>query len=344
MNKERGNIITENDTGKNSAKTIAVLTSGGDSPGMNAAIYGIYSRGMERGYRILGIRDGYTGLLKEDIFELRYNDVKEIVSFGGTMLGSSRCPQFHQEEMQKEGADICRKYGIETLIVIGGDGSFEGARRLHEQGISVIGIPGTIDLDIACTEYTLGFDTSVNAVIENIDRIYDSSRSHSCYTVVEVMGRRAGYIAMWSGISESAKCIIIPEDPNSYKTVIQRVKQDKEKGGIIVLAESCGRAQVVAEILEKELGVHTRYDVLGFLQRGGAPSARDRVYGCAMGAFAVDLIEKGEKCHVVAEQFGKLVEIPIEEALSMKKEFPKWLCELGRTVSGEKNNVILEER
>ena len=249
------------------------------------------------------------------------------------MLGSSRCLEFHQEETQAKAADICRKHGIEALIVIGGDGSFQGALRLYEHGIPVVGIPGTIDLDIACTDYTLGFDTSVNAVIENVDRIYDTSRSHSCYTVVEVMGRRAGYIAMWSGISESANCIIIPEDPQSYKSIIHKIEQDKRKDGVIVLAEACGQAKVVAEALESELGVHTRQDVLGFLQRGGSPSAKDRVYGCAMGSYAVDLIEKGQNCHVVAEQHGKLVGIPIKEALAMKKEFPKWLSELGRTIS-----------
>lgn len=249
------------------------------------------------------------------------------------MLGSSRCLEFHQEETQAKAADICRKHGIEALIVIGGDGSFQGALRLYEHGIPVVGIPGTIDLDIVCTDYTLGFDTSVNAVIENVDRIYDTSRSHSCYTVVEVMGRRAGYIAMWSGISESANCIIIPEDPQSYKSIIHKIEQDKRKDGVIVLAEACGQAKVVAEALENELEVHTRQDVLGFLQRGGSPSAKDRVYGCAMGSYAVDLIEKGQNCHVVAEQHGELAGIPIKEALSMKKEFPKWLSELGRTIS-----------
>ncbi|MGN0266319.1 MAG: ATP-dependent 6-phosphofructokinase [Lachnospiraceae bacterium] len=322
---------------KNS-KAIAVLTSGGDSPGMNAAIRGIYSRAEEKGYRVIGIRDGYEGLLNEDMFELSFDDVAEIIPLGGTMLGSSRCQKFHQEETQAKAADICRKHGIESLIVIGGDGSFQGALRLYEHGIPVIGIPGTIDLDIACTDYTLGFDTSVNAVIENIDRIYNTSKSHSCYTVVEVMGRHAGYIAMWSGISESANCIIIPEDPDSYKSksIIQRIKQDKRKNGVIVLAEACGQAKVIAEALENELGVHTRQDVLGFLQRGGSPSAKDRVYGCAMGSFAVDLIEQGQNCHVVAEQHGELVGIPIEKALSMKKEFPKWLSELGRTISKAK--------
>ena len=290
------------------------------------------------------------------MFELSFDDVAEIIPLGGTMLGSSRCLEFHQEETQAKAADICRKHGIEALIVIGGDGSFQGALRLYEHGIEaliviggdgsfqgalrlyehgipVVGIPGTIDLDIACTDYTLGFDTSVNAVIENVDRIYDTSRSHSCYTVVEVMGRRAGYIAMWSGISESANCIIIPEDPQSYKSIIHKIEQDKRKDGVIVLAEACGQAKVVAKALENELGVHTRQDVLGFLQRGGSPSAKDRVYGCAMGSYAVDLIEKGQNCHVVAEQHGELVGIPIKEALAMKKEFPKWLSELGRTIS-----------
>lgn len=333
MGNDIKNIKIEKMSDEKTSKTIAVLTSGGDAPGMNAAIRGIYSRAVEKGYRVIGIRDGYAGLLNEDMFELSFDDVAEIIPLGGTMLGSSRCLEFHQEETQAKAADICRKHGIEALIVIGGDGSFQGALRLYEHGIPVVGIPGTIDLDIACTDYTLGFDTSVNAVIENVDRIYDTSRSHSCYTVVEVMGRRAGYIAMWSGISESANCIIIPEDPQSYKSIIHKIEQDKRKDGVIVLAEACGQAKVVAEALENELEVHTRQDVLGFLQRGGSPSAKDRVYGCAMGSYAVDLIEKGQNCHVVAEQHGELVGIPIKEALDMKKEFPKWLSELGRTIS-----------
>lgn len=318
---------------KKTAKTIAVLTSGGDAPGMNPAIRGIYSRATEKGYRVIGIRNGYKGLLREDMFEMTFDDVADIIPLGGTMLGSSRCLEFHQEETQAAAADICRKHGIGALVVIGGDGSFQGALRLYEHGIPVVGIPGTIDLDIACSDYTLGFDTSVNAVIETIDRIYNTSRSHSCYTVVEVMGRRAGYIAMWGGISESANCIIIPEDPDSYKKIIQRVERDKRKEGVIVLAEACGQASVIAEALESELGVHTRHDVLGFLQRGGSPSAKDRVYGCAMGSFAVDLIENGDNCHVVAMQGGKMVGIPIKEALAMQKEFPEWLAELGKTIS-----------
>lgn len=333
MGNDIKNIKIEKMSDEKTSKTIAVLTSGGDAPGMNAAIRGIYSRAVEKGYRVIGIRDGYAGLLNEDMFELSFDDVAEIIPLGGTMLGSSRCLEFHQEETQAKATDICRKHGIEALIVIGGDGSFQGALRLYEHGIPVVGIPGTIDLDIVCTDYTLGFDTSVNAVIENVDRIYDTSRSHSCYTVVEVMGRRAGYIAMWSGISESANCIIIPEDPQSYKSIIHKIEQDKRKDGVIVLAEACGQAKVVAEALENELEVHTRQDVLGFLQRGGSPSAKDRVYGCAMGSYAVDLIEKGQNCHVVAEQHGELAGIPIKEALSMKKEFPKWLSELGRTIS-----------
>ena len=182
-------------------KKIAVLTSGGDAQGMNAAIYGIFGRAQELGYELYGIRNGYAGLLREDIVKLHREDVRHIVAKGGTILGTARCDEFKELSVQKKAADICRKYGISDLIVIGGDGSYQGAYCLSKQGIGVVGVPGTIDLDIGCTEYTIGFDMAVNIAVEAIDRIADTSEAHSCFSVVEVMGRRAGFIALWSGIA-----------------------------------------------------------------------------------------------------------------------------------------------
>lgn len=312
--------------------TIAVMTSGGDSPGMNAAIRGAYSRASEYGYRVLGIRDGYTGLLKKDIIELTYKDVEYIVQRGGTILGTSRCEAFMKLDGQKKAAEICREYDISAVIVIGGDGSFRGALALAAQGIGVIGIPGTIDLDIGCTEYTLGYDTAANAAMEAIDRIADTSWAHHCYSVVEVMGRRAGYIAMSCGIASAAQKILIPER-QTMEHLIDDLRQREKTGGVIVLSEGVGKAKDVADLIEKELNIHTRVNVLGFLQRGGKPTCMDRVFGCRMGAFAVDLIQKKKVCHVVAVQHGNLVAEQIENALSEKREFPEELYLVGRTVS-----------
>lgn len=339
--------------GKN-GKTIAVMTSGGDAPGMNAAIRGVYSRAKELGYRVLGIRDGYAGLLKDTentIFELKFRDVEDIIQLGGTILGTARCLEFKKLEVQQKAAEICRKHEIDAVVVIGGDGSFQGALRLHEQGIGVIGIPGTIDLDIGCTEYTLGFDSAVNSAMRMIDQIEDTSRSHHCYSVVEVMGRRAGYIAMNCGIANSARKILIPEEEGAREHLIEELREDVKRKdchyGTIVVAEGAGtdeefKDKAVAKNIAKEIeeklkdiqeDIHTRVDVLGFIQRGGSPTCKDRVYGCEMGVFAVNLIEEDKTCHVVAVKNDRLAAVDIEEGLQEKREFPENLKALGKTIS-----------
>ncbi len=326
-------------------KTIAVLTSGGDAPGMNAAIRGVYSRAKELGYRVLGIRDGYAGLLKdteETIFELKFKDVEDIIPLGGTILGTARCLEFKELEVQKKAAEICRKHGITAVVVIGGDGSFQGALRLHEQGIGVVGIPGTIDLDIGCTEYTLGFDSAVNSAMRMIDQIADTSKAHHCYSVVEVMGRHAGYIAVNCGIANSARKILIPEEEGARECLIDELREDVQKPnchyGTIVVAEGVGKAEEIAKEIEEKLkdvkkDIHARVNVLGFLQRGGSPTCKDRVYGCEMGTLAVDLIEEGKTCHVVAVKNDRLEAVDIEEGLQEKREFPENLKALGKTIS-----------
>lgn len=329
----------------NNVKTIAVLTSGGDAPGMNAAVRGVYSRAKELGYRVLGIRDGYAGLLKdteETIFELQFKDVEDIIPFGGTILGTARCLEFKELEVQQKAAGICRRHGIDAVVVIGGDGSFQGALRLHEQGIGVIGIPGTIDLDIGCTEYTLGFDSAVNSAMRMIDQIADTSKAHHCYSVVEVMGRHAGYIAMNCGIANSARKILIPEEEGARERLIEDLREDVKRPdchyGTIVVAEGAAKAEEIAKEIEEKLkdikpDIHARANVLGFLQRGGSPTCKDRVYGCEMGAFAVDLIEEEKTCHVVAVKNDRLAAVEIEEALRETRDFPRDLRMLGKTIS-----------
>ena len=312
-------------------KTIAVMTSGGDAPGMNAAIWGVFIRAREYGYRVLGIRRGFAGLLDEEIFELEHEDVDQIISRGGTVLGTSRCEEFYQIPVQEKAAQICRSYGISTVVVVGGDGSFRGAECLNQQGIGVVGIPGTIDLDIGCTEYTLGFDTAVNSAMETIDKIEDTSRAHRCYSVVEVMGRRAGYIAEYCGIANSACKIIIPER-DTMSDLIEDLKSQKQRYGTIIVAEGAAKAGDVANMIEEEFRVHTRVDVLGFLQRGGSPTNRDRVCGCRMGAYAVDLIRQDKTSHVVVISRGDVDHIRIDRALEAVRNLPEELFKLGVTV------------
>lgn len=313
-------------------KKIAVLTSGGDAQGMNAAIYGVYGKALERGYEVYGIRNGYAGLLEEDIFRIKQEDVRHIAAKGGTILGTARCDAFREEAVQKEAADICRKNGITDVIVIGGDGSYQGAMCLNRQGIGVIGIPGTIDLDIGCTEYTIGFDTAVNNAVEAIDRISDTSDAHSCFSVVEVMGRRAGFIALWSGIAGSARAIFADQNTSAEK-IVAHLRKNHFTSGTIVLAEGAGKAEEMAAIIENELHVHTRANVLAFIQRGGKPTAKDRVYGCMMGAYAVDLISENKTHHLVCIKQDQLCNVDIQEGLCQTKTCPEYLCRLGRTLS-----------
>lgn len=312
--------------------TIAIMTSGGDAPGMNAAIQGAYCNASELGYRVLGIRDGFTGLLKEDFFQLTDSDVKNIIQTGGTILGTSRCEEFRKEAVQKQAAGICGKHGIQAVIIIGGDGSFQGAQKLSDYGIGVIGIPATIDLDIGCTDYTIGFDTAVNSAMESIDKIRDTARAHSCCSVVEVMGRHAGYIALWCGIASTAKTILVPEKQDMDK-FIQHLRDIQFTDGTIVVAEGCGKAEEIAAQIQESLHIHARANVLGFLQRGGSPTCKDRLYGCMMGAYAADLIHNGNLCHVVIVQNGEISHLGIPEALPKTKPFPEYLYYMNQVIS-----------
>ena len=331
----------------NAVKTIGVLTSGGDAPGMNAAIRAVVRTGIANGLHVKGIRRGFAGLLEEDIFDMSSLDVSDIIQLGGTILYTARCLEFKKLEYQMKGAEICRKhgidglegqlkgieqlkkYGIEGVVVIGGDGSFNGASRLSEQGINTIGVPGTIDLDIACTEYTIGFDTAINTAMEAIDRLRDTSESHERCSIVEVMGRTAGHIALWTGIASGAEYILTTEE---YHGDIQRIItkiQDRRKMGkknhIIVNAEGIGNSNEMAKVIELATGVETRATILGHIQRGGNPTCKDRVYASAMGARAVELLCEGASNRVVGYHNGEFKDYDIQEALAMTKGLDPYL-------------------
>ena len=310
-------------------RTIGVLTSGGDAPGMNAAIRAVVRTALGKGVKVRGIRKGYKGLLNEEIIDLDAGDVSDIIQRGGTILQTARCKEMITEEGQQKAAAICKKYGIDGLVVIGGDGSFRGAQKLSANGINTIGVPGTIDLDIACTEYTIGFDTAINTAMEAIDRLRDTSESHERCSIVEVMGRTAGHIALWTGIASGAEYILTTEE---YHGDIQRIItkiQDRRKMGkknhIIVNAEGIGNSNEMAKVIELATGVETRATILGHIQRGGNPTCKDRVYASAMGARAVELLCEGASNRVVGYHNGEFKDYDIQEALAMTKGLEPYL-------------------
>ena len=317
--------------------TIGVLTSGGDAPGMNAAIRAVVRRAITSGRKVKGIKKGYNGLLNEEIVDMDVTSVSDIIQRGGTVLYTARCKEFVTPEGQKEGAEICRKHGIDGLIVIGGDGSFRGAQKLAALGINTVGIPGPIDLDIACTDYTIGFDTAVNTAMEAIDKVRDTSTSHERCSIIEVMGRNAGYLALWCGIANGAEDILLPEryDYDEQK-LIDNIINNRKKGKkhhIIVNAEGIGHSASMAKRIEAATGVETRATILGHMQRGGSPTCRDRVYASMMGAYAVDLLCAGKSNRVVAYKNGAFVDYDIDEALAMKKDISAYEFEVSRTLS-----------
>lgn len=315
-------------------KTIGVLTSGGDAPGMNAAIRAVVRTALGAGFRVMGIRKGYNGLLEEDIIEMESKSVSDIIQRGGTILYTARCAEFVKPEGQDRGAEICKKHGIDSLVVIGGDGSFRGAQALAKRGVNTVGIPGTIDLDIACTDYTIGFDTAVNTAIDTIDKVRDTSTSHERCSVIEVMGRNAGHIALWCGIANGAEDILIKERYDYNENIIlEKINKRRETGKkhyIIINAEGIGDSYGLAKRIEAATGMETRATVIGHAQRGGSPTARDRVYASVMGAKAVDLLIAGASNRVVAYKNGQFVDYDIEEALSMNKDIDQYLYELSK--------------
>lgn len=308
-------------------QTIGVLTSGGDAPGMNAAIRGVVRTAMKYGIKVKGIMRGYAGLLNEEIIDMDSMSVSDIIHRGGTILYTARCMEFMTPEGQAKAAEICRKHGIEGLVVIGGDGSFRGAQKLANHGINAVGVPGTIDLDISCTEYTIGFDTAVNTAMEAIDKIRDTSASHERCSIIEVMGRNAGYIALWSAIASGAEDVLLPERYDYNEQAIIDSLIEKHRSGkthhIIINAEGIGHSTSMAKRIEQATGIETRATVLGHMQRGGSPSCKDRVYASIMGAKAVELLSEGKTKRIVAYKNGDYVDFDIDEALSMTKDIPE---------------------
>ncbi len=318
-------------------KTIAVLTSGGDAPGMNAAIRAVVRTAIYRGLKVKGIKKGYNGLLNEDIIDMEPRHVSDIIQRGGTVLGTARCLEFKRPEYQEKGAEICRQHGIDGIVVIGGDGSYRGAQALSRQGINTVGIPGTIDLDIACTEYTIGFDTAVNTAMEAIDKVKDTSSSHERCSIIEVMGRHAGYIALWCGIANGAEDILLPEKYEyNEQEIINHIIASRKRGKIhhlIINAEGIGHSTSMARRIEAATGLETRATILGYMQRGGSPTAMDRYYASIMGAYAVDIMLEGKTNRVVGYSHGKFQDFDIEEALMMEKGIDEYQYEVAKMLT-----------
>lgn len=318
-------------------KTIGVLTSGGDAPGMNAAVRAVVRAGCENGLRVMGIRRGYNGLMEGDMYEMNLRSVSNIINRGGTILYSARSAEFKTEPGLQKALSVAEDVGLDGIVVIGGDGSFRGARDLSLRGLPCVGVPGTIDNDIACSDYTIGYDTAMNTVLEMADRLRDTSESHDRCSVIEVMGRRAGYIALNAGIACGATTIIIPEVEYDFKRdVIDRMLRTQKTGKknfIIIVAEGVGGVDEMAKRIEAETGVETRATVLGHVQRGGHPTVRDRVTASLMGYKAVELLKDGIGNRVVAMQEDKIVDFDIFEALNMTKTLDVELYKIAHKIS-----------
>lgn len=318
-------------------KSIAILTSGGDAPGMNAAIRAVARAGISNGMRVIGVRRGYNGLISGDVFEMNLRSVSDIIHRGGTTLFTARSPEFNTPAGVQKAADTCRSLGIDGVVVIGGDGSFRGARDLTGAGIPCVGLPGTIDNDIQCSEYTIGFDTAMNTAMDMVDKLRDTAQSHDRCSVVEVMGRRCGDIALQTGIAVGATAILVPEVPFDLdKDVIQRMQFTQltgKKHFIIIVAEGIGGVDDLARQIQERTGIESRATVLGHVQRGGSPTLRDRVVASEMGFHAVELLMQNQGNRVVAMKNGQIVDYDITEALNMKKSFNKKLYDIALKIS-----------
>ena len=317
-------------------KTIGILTSGGDAPGMNAAVRAVVRTAIANGMTVKGIMRGYNGLIENDIVDLNARSVSDIIGRGGTMLYTARSPRFREEEGILEGVKTCKEHGIEGVVVIGGDGSFRGARDLSLHGIPCVGIPGTIDNDIACTEYTIGFDTAMNTAMEMVDKIRDTSQSHDRCSIVEVMGRNAGHLALQCGIAVGAASIVVPEVPITIDEIVEKIRRMKRNGKrhfIVVVAEGVGKVDEMVKQIEAATGIVSRSAVLGHVQRGGSPTVRDRVVATQLGHAAVKLLLEGKGNRVVGIKDNNVVDYDIYEALNMTKGLDMEMYEIANTTS-----------
>ncbi|MFI3325452.1 MAG: 6-phosphofructokinase [Clostridia bacterium] len=320
-----------------SVKKIAVLTSGGDAPGMNAAVRGVVRSALAYGIDVYGVKRGYNGLLNNDLVEMNLRSVSNIIQNGGTNIFTARSPEFNSAAGVEKAANVCRENGIEGVVVIGGDGSFRGARDLTEAGIPCIGIPGTIDNDISSSEYTIGYDTAMNTAMEMIDKLRDTSQSHDRCSVVEVMGRKCGDIALNCGIAVGAIAVLVPEiDFDMQKDVIDRIKASQLTGKrhfIVVVAEGVGHTRTIAQTIEEQTGIESRATILGHVQRGGSPSLRDRLVASTMGHHAVKLLKEGKSNRVVILKKGQVDDEDITIALAQPRTFDKELYEISKILS-----------
>lgn len=317
-------------------KKIAILTSGGDAPGMNAAIRAVVRTALYHGIEVMGVNRGYAGLINGELFTMNRSSVSDIIHRGGTILRTARCVEFKQEEVRKKAVKILKAYGVDALVVIGGDGSFTGAKLLSKLGVKTVGIPGTIDNDLAYTDYTLGFDTALNTVIESIDKIRDTSTSHERVSIVEVMGRDCGDIALYAGLAGGAEYIITPEkgyDKNELCKVILEGKNRGKIHNLVLLAEGVGGAHDLAKYVEETTGIETRATVLGHTQRGGSPSAFDRVLASKMGAKAVEVLLEGKTSRVIGLKDNAIIDLDIDEALAQESVFDEKLFKVAEEIS-----------
>jgi len=322
---------------KNAVKRIGVLTSGGDAPGMNACIRAVVRSANARGIECVGIRRGYQGLISGDIVEMDNASVSRIINRGGTILYSARCDEFRTKEGQEKAYATCKLIGLDGLVAIGGDGTFRGAQDLSKFGISVVGIPGTIDNDIVCTDYTIGYDTAMNTALEMIDKLRDTTQSHDRCSVVEVMGRNAGYIALNVAIASGAMAVLLPEKEfDMQRDILDKIVETQRTGKrhfIVIVAEGIGHSQEIANEIQARTGIDTRATILGHVQRGGSPTLRDRVNASAMGYHAVCLLEQGKYNRIVGMKGEHLVDYPVDEALEMTKTLDPVLIDVCNTIS-----------
>lgn len=302
-------------------KKIAVLASGGDAPGMNSAIRAVAFSAYNFGIEVVGVLRGYDGLIDWEVMKLSLDDVRNINNQGGTILFTSRSERFLKPEYRRQAAKNLKQNNIDAVVAIGGDGTLRGAIEFQKEGINIICIPGTIDRDVACTEYTLGFDTAANTAMEAIDRIRDSSVSHGRCSVVEVMGRKRGYIALWAGMATSADAIVLPEKwDGNFNSVIDAIKKrhiDGRNSYLVVVAEGVIDAAELAEMIQEKTGIESRVSVLGYIQRGGQPTAKDRMYGSLMGAYAMEIIKYGKSNRIVAIKNDLLIDYDIKDAVNI---------------------------
>jgi 6-phosphofructokinase 1 len=317
-------------------KTIAILTSGGDAPGMNAAIRAVVRMCIDKGIRVMGVQRGYSGLIKGEIFEMNRNSVSDIIQKGGTILRTARCDEFKTEKGREKAVKVMKVFGIDGLVVIGGDGSFTGARLISKLGVSTVGIPGTIDNDLPYTDYTIGFDTALNTVLDAINKLRDTSTSHERVSIIEVMGRNCGDIALFAGIAGGAESVIVPEKGYDINKLCKMILEGKQRGkmhNLIIVAEGVGGAEEMAKNIEDITGIESRSTILGHIQRGGSPSAFDRILASRLGARAVEVLLEGKSSRVIGIRGGQVTDDDIDEALAMPRKFDEQLYEMSRSLS-----------